>query len=227
MADIWAHRGASSRKRENTIDAFTEAKALAADGVELDVRRSRDRAMVVHHDAALVDGRLIHDLDASDLPAEVPLLDAALAACEGMVVNIEIKNVDVDPDYDPTHHLAGAVVALVTALDLRDRVVVSCFGLDTLDRVRELDDRVPCGYLTSPRWDQSGALQRAIEHGHAAFHPHHLVVSPELVAAAHDAGLSVNTWTVDDPERMRWLVDVCGVDAVITNVPDLARQTLG
>ena len=38
---------------------------------------------------------------------------------------------------------------------------------------------------------------------------------------AHDAGLAVNTWTCDEPERIRWLADL-GVDAVITNVPDVA-----
>ena len=38
---------------------------------------------------------------------------------------------------------------------------------------------------------------------------------------AHAAGLAVNTWTCDDPDRIRWLADL-GVDAVITNVPDVA-----
>src|SRR3954453_19204523 len=45
MAAIWAHRGASALERENTFDAFRVAKALGADGVELDVRRSRDAAL--------------------------------------------------------------------------------------------------------------------------------------------------------------------------------------
>jgi glycerophosphoryl diester phosphodiesterase len=53
------------------------------------------------------------------------------------------------------------------------------------------------------------------------------VVTPDLVARAHAAGLTVNTWTVDDPDRMRFLVEECGVDAIITNVPDIARATLG
>ena len=59
-----------------------------------------------------------------------------------------------------------------------------------------------------------------------AVHPHHAFVNEDLVRIAHDAGLAVNTWTVDDPERIRWLADL-GVDGIITNVPDVALAALG
>ena len=226
MTAIWAHRGASVARRENTVDAFAEARAQGAAGVELDVRRTADRAMAIHHDAALADGRLVVELSARDLPPEIPLLDAALDACAGMIVNIEIKNVEVDPDFDPDQFLAGAVVDLVHERDASGSVLVSCFGLDAIDRVRALDPGIPTGYLASARWDQHHALQRAIDGGHSAFHPYDLVVNPHLVAAAHDAGVAVNVWTVDDPDRIRWLAYECGVDAIITNVPDVALAAL-
>ncbi|HUP85644.1 MAG TPA: glycerophosphodiester phosphodiesterase [Acidimicrobiales bacterium] len=226
MADIWAHRGASRAKPENTVDAFREAKALGADGVELDVRRSRDRGLVIHHDATLPDGRAIVETDVADLPPGVPLLDAALDACDGMSVNIEIKNVEVDSDHDPSEYLADAVVGLVRDLGLVASVLVSSFSLATIDRVRRLAPEFATGYLASPRWNQIDALQRAIDGGHGAFHPMDPVVNAELVQRCHDAGVKVNTWTVDDPDRIRWLVDECGVDAVITNVPDVARTAL-
>lgn len=226
MADIWAHQGASRTKSPNTLDAFREAKAQGADGVELDVRRSRDGAMVIHHDAVLPDGRPIFETDVADLPPHVPLLDAALDACDGMVVNIEIKNVPVDIDFDPDERMATAVANLVGELRKHDSVLVSCFSLDTIDRVRSLDPAIPTGYLASARWDQLEAMQRAIDHGHGAFHPMDPMVNADLVRRAHDAGLRVNTWTVDDPDRMRWLADECGVDVIMTNVPDVAVQAL-
>ena len=227
MPDIWAHRGASRAKPENTIEAFLAAKALRADGVELDVRRTRDGAMAIHHDATLPDGRVLCETDVADLPPSVPLLDAALEACAGMLVNIEIKNVPVDVDFDPDERMASAVVGLVTDLGLRDEVLVSSFSLDTIDRVRTLDPAIATGYLLSARWDQVQSLQRAVDAGHGAIHPMDPVVNAELVRRAHDAGVRVNTWTVDDPDRMRWLADECGVDAIITNVPDVARTALG
>ena len=198
---------------------------MGADGVELDVRRSADHAMVVHHDAALADGRPIHELTVADLPDPVSLLGAALDACDGLTVNIEIKNVPVDIDFDPEHYLAGAVVSLVNERELAAKVVVSSFNLDTIDRVRHLDSEIPTGYLASPTWDQLEALQRAIAGGHGAFHPHQLVVNDELVRAAHDSGVEINVWTADEPDRIRWLAER-GVDAIITNVPDVAIDAL-
>lgn len=223
---VWGHRGASRARPENTVEAFLEARAQGADGIELDVRRSADNALVVHHDAELADGRLIKNLTVGDLPPDVPLLAAALDACAGLdTINIEIKNIEVDADFDPTEYLAGSVAALVADRALHARVLVSSFSLATIDRVAKLDPDIRCGYLASPRWSQDEALARAIDHGHAAFHPHQLAVNAALVEAAHNHGLVVNTWTVDDPERMLWLAGV-GVDALITNDPALARAVL-
>jgi glycerophosphoryl diester phosphodiesterase len=231
MTAIWGHGGASAAHPMNTIDAFADAVRQGAAGTELDVRRSGDRALVVHHDAELADGRRIMDVEARDLPSHIPLLPAVLDACAGLeVVNVEIKNVEVDVDFDPDQYLARAVVDLVHERAQADptgpRILVSCFSLATIDRVKALDPELPTGYLASARWDQLEALQRAVDGGHDAFHPYHLVVNADLVKAAHDAGLTVNTWTADDPDRVRWLAFECGVDAVITNTPDVALAAL-
>ena len=76
--------------RENTIEAFALAGRLGADAVELDVRRTRDGLLVIHHDPTLSDGRVIARTDAAELPAHVPHLGAALDACAGLWVNVEI-----------------------------------------------------------------------------------------------------------------------------------------
>lgn len=222
---MWGHRGASRAKPENTLEAFVEAGRQGADGVELDVRRTRDGGLAVHHDAALADGRLLVETDAADLPPTVPFLGQALDACAGMLVNIEIKNVPVDPDFDADETVAGGVVALIGERGLHDRVIVSSFSLATIDRVASLDADIACGLLV-PSWaDQRDAVIRAAAGGHQAVHPYHEVVDEALVLAAHDAGLAVNVWTVDDPDRIRRLGEI-DVDAVITNVPDVAIAAL-
>lgn len=222
---VLGHGGAAAAYPSNTIEAFREAARVGADGTELDVRRSRDHALVVHHDAHLRDGRLIAETDVADLPNHVPLLGEVLDALQGLFVNIEIKNFPTEPDFDPEHYLSQAVAALVAERDLYGSVVVSCFNLHVIDRVAEEDGRIRCGYLMSSPLDPRQALAATIEHGHAAFHPHHSVVDAELVEEAHGAGIDVNVWTVNEPDRIRWLGDI-GVDAVITDVPDVALDAL-
>jgi glycerophosphoryl diester phosphodiesterase len=225
MTQIWGHRGASSVKRENTIEAFEEAARLGADGVELDVRRTIDGAMVVHHDATFADGRVIVETPAMAVPSDVTTLRDALVACGDMTVNIEIKNVPIDPDWDPDETVAANVVALVQEVGVVDRVVVSSFGLAAIDAVRAANPSIRTGWLTMPNYDQLRALETTVEHGHGALHPFHTTVDDALVAAARSAGVALHTWTVDDPADMRRLASL-GVDALITNDVALAVATL-
>jgi glycerophosphoryl diester phosphodiesterase len=213
---ILGHRGASSVERENTLAAFTLARDLGADGVELDVRRTADGAMAVHHDAHLADGRTIVDVASDYLPEYVPQLREALLACGPMFVNIEIKNLPVDPDWDETERIAIQVVWLVNELRMDERVIVSSFGMGAIDAVHAADASIPTAWLTVPNYDQLRAIETAVEHGHSALHPHFTVVTEELVAAAHDASLLLNTWTVDDPEDIKRMAAM-GVDTVVTN----------
>ena len=222
---ILGHRGASAELPENTLEAFIRAGQLGGDGVELDVRRSADGALIVNHDATTPDGRLIVEVEEFGLPLYMPNLRAALEACAGKFVNIEIKNVPIDPDYDPDERIAAAVVSLVQEMEIASRVVVSSFGLAAIDAVRAADPSIPTGWLTISAYDQLRALDTVVEHGHGALHPHHTTVTPELMDAARAAGVLVNTWTVDDPVEMQRLADM-GVNAIITNDVALAVQTL-
>ncbi|MFP4512511.1 MAG: glycerophosphodiester phosphodiesterase [Acidimicrobiales bacterium] len=226
MTDVIAHRGASARRPENTIAAFEAARAIGADAVELDVRRTRDGVGVVCHDAHLPDGRLICGLDAAEIPAGVPRLAEALEACAGMEVNIEIKNLATDPDFDPDQAMADHVVDTVVAMGLVEQIVVSSFGFAAIERVRGLEPRLRTAWLVVGADRAEVLVDRAAAHGHAGIHPHWAMVDASLVERAHEAGLFVNTWTVDDPHEMRRLAEL-GVDGIVTNVPDVALAALG
>ncbi len=222
---VYGHRGASADAPENTIEAFRLAREQGADGVELDVRRSADGALVIHHDAHLPDGRRILDVARADLPASVPTLAEALDACEGLIVNIEIKNSPYDVDHDPERQSADDVVALLAERRGRDRVLISSFDLKTVDRVRAIDDGIATAFLSHVAPDGRAAIALAVSHGHGAVHPYEADVDERYVTEAHAAGLAVNTWTVDDPERLRLLAAV-GVDGIVTNVPGIAKRVL-
>lgn len=198
MTRVWAHRGAHRVARENTLAAFAAAADLGVDGVELDVWLQPDGRLVVQHDRP-----------GAVLAADVPTLEDALAVCAGMTVNVEIKG--------PIE----AVEPVLAAVDGAD-VVVSSFDLATIDRVRSLDPAMRTGFLLftgSPTW----AVQVCRERGHQAVHPHEVLVDEAFMAAAD--GLLVHVWTVNDPVRAGELAAL-GVDAVVTDVPDVLIAAL-
>ena len=221
MAAVIAHRGASQAAPENTLQAFRLAREFGADWVELDVRRTADGVAIVHHDAHLADGRRIGHLHADDLPDYVPSLAEALEACHGLGVHLEIKNLPDDPDYDRDNLVADAVAGLIAAYLGPDRALVSSFNVDAADAVRAVDPTIPtalnCG-IVAP----SQAVARAIAHNMAAVHPFDAMCDAAFVRRAHDAGLAVNVWTINDPSRMSELLAM-GVDGIVTDVPDVAR----
>lgn len=222
MAKVFGHRGASGYAPENTMVAFALAAAQGADGVELDVRLAGDGSLIVHHDAEIPGVGDITNLGRRQIPAAVPSLIEVVDGRGGLALNIEIKNLPDEVGFDPEETLAAAVARLVEGVP---DVLISSFNPAALARVKEEAPSVATGWLTLPLWDQHQALGRAVAEGRQAIHPHHLSVNADLCRAAHDAGLAVNTWTVDDPERMAWLVEA-GVDAIITNLPDIAVGVL-
>ena len=226
---VIAHRGASAQFAENTLDAFFGAVNQGADGVELDVRRTADAHLAIHHDDSLADGTVIVEAAFADLPAPMIDLGQALDACSPLsVVNIEIKNWPEDKDFDPTELVAAGVVDLLRARGELDdgRSLVSSFHLPTIDRVHELAPELATGWLLGLVESPHDLVDRAAERGHVAVHPHHAFVDEDFVRIARAAGLAVNTWTCDEPDRIRWLAGL-GVDALITNTPDIALQALG
>jgi glycerophosphoryl diester phosphodiesterase len=219
-----AHRGASRAERENTLAAFRRAATMGAHAVELDARRCGDGTLVVHHDAVLEDGRTLVRVPLGELPGYVPTLEAALDACTPMWVNVEVKNDPREPDFDDTDRIADEVVALLRRRsEPPSHWLISSFRLETVDRCRQLAPEIPTAWLTVAA--DLAHLERAREHGHAAWHPWVGGLSAELVDASHAAGLAVNTWTCDDPEQMRQLI-TWGIDGICTNVPDVALAVL-
>jgi glycerophosphoryl diester phosphodiesterase len=201
---------------ENTLDAFAEARRVGADGVELDVRLTADGALAVHHDAEVPGLGPICGLGVSDLPARVPLLADALAACDGMVVNVEIKNAPQDPGWDPGEAVATLTAALIDESGWSERVIVSSFQPSTLRAVQAADGRLALGALWGWTVEPVAAVAEAVAAGFGAVHPFVSSVTPALVARVREAGLALRVWTVNSPDDMRAMVGL-GVDAVITD----------
>jgi glycerophosphoryl diester phosphodiesterase len=213
---VYGHRGCTEGFVENTVEAFAEARRLGADGVEFDVRRSADGALVVHHDADVAGVGMIHEHPVAGLPPEVPLLAAAISACEGMAMNVEIKNLPGDPGYDPTHALARAVAAELVDHGRVEGVIVSSFDAATIEAVQAAEPGLAVGWLLGRLADPDRALERALEHGYQAIHPNFVSVGPELVARCHEAGVAVNVWTPNAEHELEAMF-AAGADIVITD----------
>jgi glycerophosphoryl diester phosphodiesterase len=232
---ILAHRGASRRAPENTMAAFRLAAQLGADGLELDVQLTSDGEVVVMHDSTLNrtsngHGRVLdwplaglRVLDAGGWYAPefagepIPTLAEVLHELgPRLVLNVELKTTLFGGG------LEAEVVRLVEDAGLGERVILSSFDPLALWRVRRLNPHLATGLLYAPdsplyirgRWLQ--ALARP-----AALHPRWDTLDGPGVAAAHRQGLAVRPWTCDDPDGLRRLIE-WGVDAIITNVPDVA-----
>ena len=168
---VLAHRGANRQAPENTVAAFARAARLGADGVELDVRRSADGVLVVHHDVIAEPlGPLVEQPFAAIRAAQpaIPTLAEALEACAGMLVNVEVKCLPWEADADPEHTVVRAAVDLIRERDAD--VVVSSFDLGTIDAVRDHAPELRTGFLVH-QLDLPVAAARAREHGHAWLNP--------------------------------------------------------
>ncbi len=220
---IYAHRGASRQQRENSVEAFLAAAELGADGIELDVRRTLNGQLVVHHDSHAGD-LLIERSHRRDLPDYIPDLGTALDACNGLHVNIEIK-ID-SPDVSELSNLASELERyLRTRTEPISRWIVSSFNHAIVDQIRELSPGLPTALLFG-RGSWLDVMRHAVVNGHSAIHPHESIIDDRLVRTAHAAGIDVNAWTVNDVERALELAAL-GIDGLITDIADEVLGVLG
>jgi glycerophosphoryl diester phosphodiesterase len=208
-----AHRGEPVGHRENTLPAFAAAAALGADMIEIDLRRTRDDAIVVLHDQTLdrLWGRAasVGDVDLAEVAAlgegdvRIPTLAAVLDAV-ALPLMVDFTRREVVPGGLEAVQAAGAlsrclfVTGNVAALQqLRSRSAAARLGLTWVDGPEPplalLHD------LAAEYWNPMSAL-----------------ITPEGVSAVHDAGHLVSTWTVDSPEETTRVLEA-GVDAVVSN----------
>ncbi len=226
---VFGHRGASHAAPQNTLAAFRKAAEVGADGIELDVHLSRDSVpVVIHNDSvdATTDGKgLVREMTLSQLKAldagahfdatfaneRIPTLEEVLSEVGArLLTNIELKA-------GQTAALVPAVVDLVRRMGMASRVWFSSFKPYALHRARALAPEIPCGLLYGPL--NPGTLLLKPFTPHEALHPYKDMVTEGFIRRAHQRGLRVFTWTLDDPETARRLA-AWGIDGIITNEPE-------
>lgn len=248
---VIAHRGYCQIAPENTLPAFRLAKTAGADLVELDYHHSKDGKLVVIHDATLdrttdagakwggskirVESKTLAELQSLDAGqwfdpqfsgTRLPTLNEALDVIQaGGVTLIERKAGD-----------AAACVALLRERKLVNQVIVQAFDWDYLADFHQREPRQVLGALGPPSTragkkltDDEKVLSEnwiaeAQKTGASAI-VWNKQVTREAVTQAHQKGLKVWVYTINDPGDADQLLDL-GIDGLITNNTALIWRTI-
>lgn len=223
---VLGHRGSPRKAPENTLAAYQYAWDEGADGVELDVRMSRDRQLVLSHDDMFHSPDLEAPTSLSRLTLaeiqklpprdghSIPTLSEALALKRDtkMALNIELK-----ADRVPWGPLVHETATLIDKWG-GDKILLSSFSPFILRRLRKRLPDVPSVLLFEKRmwWDRL-VLSLDLLRLQGA-NPCEKFLDRELVQKLRSQGALIGTWTVNDDARAKELADL-GVDIVITDLP--------
>jgi glycerophosphoryl diester phosphodiesterase len=229
---VIAHRGASAAAPENTMAAFRLGADLGADFVELDVQESADGEVVVVHDSDLMKAGgsplKIWEAPAAALRAvdvgsrkgpqfadeRVPTLAEVFTQLKGRVrVVVELKS------YGHAQRLEERVVEIVEAAGAVDDTIFMSLDHDMVRRLKELRPAWRVGVLVAKAVGDATALDGDFLAVQAS------MATRAFVRRAHHAGRDVYVWTVNDPAWM-FASMANGVDGLITDVPDVARDVI-
>jgi len=238
MTKNFAHRGFSGKYPENTMLAFEKAIEAGADGIELDVHLTKDGELVIIHDEAVDRTTNGSGLVADFTLAELKKLDAS-AAFRGVyginrIPTLEeyfelvkdtaiVTNIELKTGVNPYPGIEEKTLAMIDKFGLRERIIISSFNHYSVMKFKSLAPEMICGFLEES-WiiDMAGYGKK---YGVECLHPIFNAVTEEYARAAHEAGLLINTWTVNTKEDMELMIQR-GVNAIIGNYPDLCREVI-
>lgn len=225
---IIAHRGLSGIEAENTNAAFVAAANRSYFGIETDIHRTADGKFAVSHDGNLkrvggedvaVGGVTLDFLGASVLfgkdgtklrrDLRVSSLEEYLSICKKYEKHsvLELKS-------DFTDEETERIIEIARSFDRLDNLTFISFRYSNLEKGRKILPNHPVQFLfsnfTGEIFEKVASDKMDIDMGHGS-------VTEEIIKRAHEAGLVVNAWTVDSPERAEQLI-AWGIDYITTNI---------
>ncbi len=222
---VVAHRGASAVEPENTIRGVVRALDLHADGVEVDVRRSRDGALVVLHDETVnrtTNGTgAVSDLALDELRAldagegeRIPTVEEVVDAVRGRgLLVLELKERD----------LWGPVMDVVERRRSRNGVLLVSFLRSEIAELKQGRPDVRCGGLFAG--SPSEALAWTEEAGVDLAGLRHELATWDLADRLHRRGKGLYVWTVNDAQAARRAASL-GADFLVTDAPDAVMAAI-
>ena len=223
----FAHRGASGHEPENTVSAMEKAVILGADWIEVDVYAVEGELIVIHDErlerttngSGFVMDKTFEYLRALDAGngQRIPTLREVFDCVDRRAgINVELKGPKT----------AGLTVSLINEyINMKgwhyDQFIVSSFNQRELANAKRLDPDIKIGIVTGRlHRNYKRCAQRC-----AAFsvHPHIDLVDEKFLRSAHQRGLKVFVYTVNQPDNIARLKEL-GVDGVFTDFPELVIE---
>ncbi|MGJ8455158.1 glycerophosphodiester phosphodiesterase family protein [Pseudothermotoga sp. U03pept] len=220
---IIAHRGYSAKFLENTLKAFKKAFEFGADGIELDLRMTADKNIVVIHDEDLERlfgvKKRICELTLSELKSytkegeKIPTFEELLSIVpKGKLLNAELKEPQVAED----------AIRLIGEYSLQKETVISSFHHDLIARLIKQYPHMNFGFLVGEELknDPVQLIRTLLEYKPYSMHlPHQLADYPQyfnlICDLVRSQGVKIFIWTLDDLQKYERIKDK--IDAVITN----------
>jgi glycerophosphoryl diester phosphodiesterase len=234
---IIAHRGYRARYPENTLVAFQAALDAGVQMIELDVALSRDRKLVVIHDATLerttngngaVRDHTLAQLKRLDAGGwfhprfageHLPELSEVLDLADGEVlINIEIKTHAYEPHH-PTDAVERQTLDLVCRRNIAERVLISSFELNLLKYIATLEHAPALGLVSRNPADKH-TLENCKHLNVISWHPNHQILTPDQVKRMHAHNIRVFPYNADTSDEIARVLEM-DVDGVITSGPFL------
>ena len=233
----FAHRGASNDYPENTILSLKEGIKSGANGLEIDVHKSKDNKLVVIHDEdverTFIGRGLVKDFTLKELKelknrkklfrdnkeCHIPTLEEVLDLIKDkdILLNIELKT-----DVIRYEGIEEDVVNLIKKYKIQDKIILSSFNHQSIKKVK-LISNIKTGMLYEKPIDNIFEYAKAL--GVEYIHPDLRLVNEELIKEAHKNNLKVNIFTVNNPIYMRMCI-ANKVDGVFTDYPQLLNEIL-
>lgn len=234
---VTAHRGNSSEYPQNTIAAFKSAISIGADWIELDIRKTKDGKMVVIHDEntksvgdvnvvitqvtyeelknvdVAFTFRQARKLSYEQCPeASIPLLSEVIA----LIKSQHRTRVSIQPKVS----CVKEIIELIYHLKAKAWVGFNDDSLEKMKQVKQLDKAIPVFWDRGADIDVEEDLRTARQFGFEYIGLHHSGITKTKVEKIHQAGVKAGTWTVNEPQRMQFLLK-SGVDRIYTDNPKL------
>jgi glycerophosphoryl diester phosphodiesterase len=226
MVKVLGHRGCAGIEPENTIRAFKRAMNLGVDYIELDVRKSRDKKLVVIHDDKVdrttngngyvrdLTFEAIRKLDAGK-GEKIPSLEEALDLLKKgkQRIAIEIKEPDT----------LDEILKIVMEEGLSSKVIIVSFWHNVLTRIKEIEPEIKTGAIFVGRPVDAVSLAKAAQSELLCLK--HKFIDEEVVVECHENDIEVNAWVVNEIEDIRRVMEL-GVDIISSDYPDRVLEEL-